>query len=449
LKRIWPLLRTTGLFAALFTVSAGVAPAVATEPALLLTEAISIAQDRSHRLAAARQALAIAAGGEKVAKADFYPELAATAFWGTYDGDVFFSRFVNPMAPGMPNPEAPPTDTGSLSDSQTGLLKMNQTLYAGGALTSRLRASRLELQIAEQKLHGARLELIYETTVAYYAVLLSERGAKVAQQSVRRSEETVRAVAKRRAAEEALRVEELGAESHLAGDQHRQLQAENDVRFARRALNRLLARPADAVYSLSDALEAPVKSLDEDQAVTQALAGQPAAREAELRVSLAETLAKAGRAHFKPKLELEAFYSYIDNETFFKGIHYGAVLNFSIPFFKDVAAGGGERQRSVARRQLETEALEELLSAIRLQAREAVRRTEEAYSAVEVLRRVLAYQQEKHRVTASAFREQLATVEDLLNGETDLVEAELGLDRGLYQARLSEAELGKILGGSR
>ncbi|MCP4662373.1 MAG: TolC family protein [bacterium] len=438
LLRIWPLLLIVALLQ--------VAPAAAAEQELSLEEAVRIAQENSHRLNAARQGVAIAAGGERVAKAELMPELSAMGTWLDYDGDVFYARFINPAQPGQPNPTAPPTDASEFSTTQMGVLKLTQPLYTGGAVRSRLRASRVERQLAEQGLRRQQLELTYEVTQAYYGVLLAEQAAEVARQSVRRSEETLRAVRQRRAAEEALKVEELGAESHLALDRHRLLKADNDVRFARLALGRLLAGEPTVTYRLTDSLEAPAKTLDEEQAVSETLAQQPAVEEAKLRLTLAEAMHAAARSHFKPKLALEGYYSWIDSETFFEGTNYGAALNLSIPFLKDITAGAGEVDRAAARRELESSSLQETLSAIRLQARQAVRQVEEAYSTVEVIRQALAYEQEKHRVTESAFREGLVTAEDMLDEHTELAEAELELYGALYQARLREAELEKVLG---
>lgn len=436
-KKIWPLLPIAALCAA-----SGFA---ATEPELSPEEAVRIAQERSHRLAASGEAVAAAAAGERVAKSELLPELSATGFWADYDGDVYYARFINPAAPGTLNPEAPPTDAGDFSSTEVGLVKIHQPLYSGGALMAGLKASRLEHQLAEQKMSQARLDLAYEVKAAYYGVLLAERAVEVARQSVERSEETVRAVEKRRKAEEALTVEALGAESQLARDRHSLLAAENEARFARLALNRYLGRPPDAAYTLSATLEGTPRTLDEDEAVRQAL-NAPGVEEAKLQVTLAEALQKAGRSHFKPKIALEAFYSWIDNETLFKGTQYGAYVTLSIPFAKDFAAGAGEKARTAARRKLAESSLEELLSVVELRARQAVRQAQEAYSAVEVFRQALAYQQEKHRVTASAFREKLATTEVLLEEHTALAEAELDLDRALLKARLSEAELSRVAG---
>lgn len=435
-KKTWPFLLIA------FSAAAGFA---ATEPELSPEEAVRMALDRSHLLAASGQAVAAAVAGERVAKAELLPELAATGFWADYQGDVYYARFINPAAPGTANPQAPPTDAGDFSSTQVGLVKLSQPLYSGGALRAGLEASRLEGRVAEQKLRQARLDLAYQVRAAYYGVLLADRAVEVARQSVERSEETVRAVEKRREAEEALAVEALGAGSQLARDRHGLVAAENEARFARLALNRLLGRPPDAVYVLNGKLEGELRPLDEEEAVRSALAS-PGVEEAKLRVSLAETQRKAARSHLKPKIALEAFYTWIDNETLLKGTQYGAVVNVSIPFAKDVAAGAGEKVRSAAQQKLAESSLEELLSVVELQARQAVRQTQEAYGAVEVLRQALAYQQEKYRVTASAFREKLATTEVMLEEHTALAEADLELDRALYQARLSEAQLLKVVG---
>ena len=76
-----------------------------------------------------------------------------------------------------------------------------------------------------------------------------------------------------------------------------------------------------------------------------------------------------------------------------------------------------------------------------------MRAVAEGYGAVEVAHRALDYQREKQRVTASAFREQLATADQLMTEDAALAEAELELYGAQHQARLAEAELDRLTGG--
>jgi len=430
-------------------VLAAVLPAVAAaQQELSLDDALRLAHDESHRLKAAGQAVEAAAAGVRTARAEMLPALGVVATRVDYDGDVFYARFVNPAAPGEPNPDAEPTDVGDFSATSAAVLKLTQTLYAGGALRSRVRAGQVERRIAEEDQRQQRLDLDYDVTRAYYDVLLAEQAVEVARQSVSRSQETLDAVRRRRAAEEALAVEELGAESHLAADRHRLLAAENDARFARLELRRLLAgAPAAAQPRLTEALERPPRQLDEEQAVRLARDRHPALARGELRVALAEEHAAGARAHFRPKLELEGYHAWIDSETFFEGTTYGFDVKVSIPFFRDVAAGGGARAQAAAARELERSALAEASSALELLARQAVRRAQEAYGAADVARGALDYQREKHRVTASAFREQLVTAGDLMSEHAALAEAELRFLAAQHHARLAEAELDRSVGG--
>lgn len=432
LAKTWPILLTAGLLAAV--------PAAA-ERELSLNDALRLAHDQSHRLNGAEQAVAAAAAGIRTARAELLPSLAVVATRVDYDGDVFYARFVNPLQPGELNPNAEPTDVGSFSATRAAVVKLTQTLYAGGALRSRVRAGRVEQRLAEEDLRRERLDVGFEVTQAYYDVLLAERAVEVARQSVLRSQETLDAVRRRRAEEEALKVEELGAESRLAGDRHRLLEAENDLRFARLALARLLTLSPEEELRLTDPLERPPRQLDEERTVRRARERHPALTRGELKVALAEEHAAAARAHFRPKLELEGYHAWIDSETFFEGATFGFDLKVSIPFFRDVAAGHGARARAAAVRELERSALAEAGSSIELLARQAVRRVAEAYAAVEVARRALDYHLESQRVAASAFREQLATADELMTADAALAEAELRLYAALYQARLREAEL--------
>ncbi len=416
----------------------------AAQSTLSLDDARRIARGESFRLKAAGQAAAAAAGGVRSARAELLPSLSAVATHVDYDGDVFYARFINPLQPGTPNPAAEPTDVGDFSSSRAGVLKLSQPLYAGGALLSRVRASRIEEEIAEAEVRQQQLDLDFEVTQAYYDVLLADRSVGVAGDSVRRSEESLETVRRRRAEEEALKVEELAAETQLARDRHRLRSAEGDRRFAHLALDRLLVRTAGDETRLSDPLEAPERRLDEEETVRRALEGHPALARGELRLTLAEEAVKAARAHYKPKLELEGYHAWIDSETFFEGTTFGFDLKVSIPFFRDAAAGGGAAARAAAGRELEASQHQELASQVRLLARQAVRRVEDAYGAIEVARTALEYQQEKHRVTASAFREQLATADQLLTEQAALAEAQLRLYGAHHAARLAEAELDRV-----
>lgn len=412
---------------------------------LSLEEAIDLARSESFRLQAADQAVAAAAAEVRTARAELLPTLEAVATHVDYDGDVFYTRFITPT--GVPDPTAPPTDVGDFSSTQAAVLRLSQPLYAGGALRSQVRARGLERRIAEEELRQERRDLDYEVTEAYYGVLLAERAVEVVRQSVRRSEETLEAVRRRRAAEEALKVEELAAESHLAADRQRLAETEGDLRFARLALARRLAGAAADELQLTDSLAAPPRQVDEEAAVRRALADHPAVAGGQLRLGLAEELAVAARARAKPRLALEGYHGWIDSETFFEGTTFGFDLKISIPFFRDAAAAGGERARAAAGQKLAASRLEELSSTIELRARQAVRAVEEAYGAVEVARSALDYQREKRRVTASAFREQLATADQLMAEDAALAEAELGLYGAQHRARLAEAELDRLAGG--
>ncbi len=427
----------------------GAAPlSLAAQTELSLDQARRLARDESFRLKAAQQQAAAAAGGTRAARAELLPALSAVATHVDYDGDVFYARFINPRQPGVPNPAAPPTDVGTFSSTRAAVLKLSQPIYAGGALRSRVRAGRLEQRIAEQELRRQELDLDFEVTRAYYDVLLAERAREVAGESVRRSEESLETVRRRRAEQEALKVEALAAEAQLARDRHGLLSAEGDLRFARLELDRLLVRTAGGELRLSDPLEAAPRELDEGRTVDRALADHPALARAELRRSLAEEALKAARAHLKPKLELEGYYTRIDSETLFEGSTFGFDLKLSIPFLRDAVAASGAKARAAAGKELEESRYQELRSQVRLLARQAVRRVEEAHGAVEVAGRALDYQREKYRVTASAFREQLATAGDLTAEHTALAEAELRLYGAHHEARIAEAELDRLAPGS-
>ncbi|HVS66875.1 MAG TPA: TolC family protein [Thermoanaerobaculia bacterium] len=403
-----------------------------------LEQAVETALEGSHRMEAARSGVEMARREIGVSRAEFLPELATVVSYSQYSGDVFFSRFI---------PGAPPTsgsDIGEFDQNKAAILTLSQTLYAGGAYSARTSASRVEHQIAEQSAMQQEDEIILETTQAYFQALLAGKAVEVATTGLRRSETNLESVRSLRQEDEALEVEVLAAEARVAADRHRLLEAQNSDRLARSALNRLLGSewtaPLDLTGSLADATPVP----SSDEALQQALAANPEVVKARHRIELSDAMRKGAGAYRKLKLELETLFSATENDLFFDGTFWGANLNISIPFGKDVRRGGAAVAQAEAKKSLEENTLRDIESGLRLMVDRALTRADEAKQAIGVGEQNLRFHEERYRVTSTAFEENLATFDDLLEDHTALFEAELALYQAQYLARMAEAELRRI-----
>jgi OMF family outer membrane factor len=409
---------------------------------LSLAEAIEIALVDSPQVAAAEAEVEFAGHGAKAAGSASWPTLALNGSYGSFSGDVLYGRFI----PGVPGDGSMPVDP--YDRNATAAVELKQVLYAGGAINAAKRASDAESRMADEALRNQRRELSYQVTRAYYQVLLAERRAEVATQSIERSQAGLDLIAARFAEQEALKVELLGAEGQLAADNLVLLEASNDLDLARRSLNRLLGRPQQAELKLSDSLEAPLQVPPEATAVDEATAGNPNVRMASLGVDRADAALGSAKSLSRPKLELSAVYTWIDNELFFDGTYAGAVVNLSIPFFQDIRAGSAAKKQAEAQKARADAMWTDAKTAAELQTVAAYRGLEERKAAAGAAAKNLEYHQERYRVTQSGYREEMVTFSEVLDCHDDLRQAELMLSGALFETRIQEAEIRRLAGGS-
>lgn len=408
---------------------------------LSLADAIEIALADNPQVAAAQAEVEFAEHGAKAAGSASWPTLALNGSYGSFSGDVLYGRFI----PGVPGDGAMPVDP--YDRNATAAVELTQVLYAGGAIDAAKRASDTESRMADEALREQRRELSYQVTRAYYEVLLAERRAEVATESIERSQAGLDLIEARFAEQEALKVELLGAEGQLAADKLALLEATNDLDLARRSLNRLLGRPQEGELSLSGSLDDRLAVPAEATSVEEAAAANPNVRMAGLGVERADAALGSAKSLSRPKLELSAVYTWIDNELFFDGTYAGAVVNLSIPFFQDIRAGSAAKKQAEAQKARADAMWADAKTAAELQTIAAYRGLEEKTAAVETAGKNLEYHRERYRVTQSGYREEMVTFSEVLDRHDDLRRAELALSGALFETRIQEAEIRRLAGG--
>lgn len=407
---------------------------------LSLEEAIHLAIDNSPVMDAAVAEVDAAQAGIKLAGAGAWPTLSASGSYGKFNGDVLFGRFI----PGSPGDGTMPV--GEYDTNRMVNLELKEVLYAGGAIGAQKKLREVERQIADQAVANGRSELEYEVTRAYYEVVFAEHRLEVAGRSVERSSEGVETIRARFAEQEALQVELLGAEGKLAADELVLLEAGKALGLAHRRLALRLGRSNDRLLEPTTALDKPLEVPLEAESLNRAGETSPALRQADLRVAQADAVLVGARAKGRPKLELVGQYSWIDNDLIFKGDYAAAILNLSIPFFQDIKAGKASKKMAEARARQAAHLRRDAADQIGLAVETGYGQLEVALAGVEVANRNLKYRAEYHRVTLSAFREQLATFSEVLDRHDDLSQAELELLGAHFNTRMAEAEILRLLG---
>jgi outer membrane protein len=192
--RVLDTLRASVLTAGVAIVAAGGAaqaqsPQTPTVPSgpLTLEQVLAIAESRSESVAIAQVGVSRTEGDAVRARAGERPQLSATASYDRSLANEFQGVFDN-IDFGNGSGDGSSSDGGNLADLPFGRantwrasLSFSQNLYSGGRIGAQKRLADLGRTTAEQTLAGARAQLRFDVTQAYYDALLSDRLVVIAQ----------------------------------------------------------------------------------------------------------------------------------------------------------------------------------------------------------------------------------------------------------------------------
>jgi outer membrane protein TolC len=311
------------------------APAVPAGP-LTLEQVLAIAEAQSESVAIARVAIARNDGDQLRARSGRLPQLSAAATYDRSLANEFQGVFDNIDFGGS---DSGSDSGGSLEDLPFGRantwrasLSFTQNIYSGGRLGAQARLADIGRTSAEQGLLGARAQLHFDVTQAYYDALLSERLVVIAEATLDQAGATLRQTQAGFDAGTQPEFEVLRAT--VSRDNQTPLlirqRANRDV--AKLRLKQLLGLPADYDLRLADDLgdpalapapvfaervlpiEGALRSASTSRGLALpsiALPDRNAIAEAGTLVSLREATLKAVEAERKPSVALNSTYSRI------------------------------------------------------------------------------------------------------------------------------------------
>jgi outer membrane protein TolC len=369
---------------------------------LTLEQVLDRAQARSEAIEIARTGVQRAEGEQLRARSGALPQLSASA---SYDR-ALASEFSGVFGTGSAGPPCPPftidpsvplndrvaeieraIDCGAVgnpffgdgTDDAADLpfgrkntwrvnLLFSQSVYSGGRLGAQAAVAAAGRDSAELALTGARAQLLFDVTQAFYDAALSDRLVLIAEATVAQADATVRQV--QAAFEAGAQPEFELLRAQVARDNQRpaviRSRADRDVALLR--LKQLLDFPADRVLSLVAPLDGTVPpafaarlAAAEAEAAAQAeIASRNSVREVAARVRLREASLRAALAERRPSLSVTTNYSRVGYPSdifpagdFRTNWTVGAALEFPI------LTGGRQRgSEMVARAELEESRLQ-------------------------------------------------------------------------------------------
>jgi outer membrane protein len=315
-------------------------------------------------------------------------------------------------------------------------------LYDAGQTAGRVRDARLDARGAGRALERTSQEIIFSVIQAYTNELLAHENVRVAEASVKSTEEDLARAQARQEQGQALLSDVLLAQVQLAQARENLIRARNSEAIGQATLNVAMGVPEDTVHQTEGAL---AESTFEPGALgdrqRRALAARPDYQQVLIGKAKAANGLNQARAEFLPTVNTFAGWE-LDNETFASrgGNNWiaGATLNFNL-------FDGGARRAQVAEsraRERQAAALAaQMASAIRLQVREAFLNLDAARKRVEVSRQSAAQAAESLRILRDRYETGLGSITDMLGAETAHTRAQRGYLNGVFDCRIAYAAL--------
>ena len=202
-------------------------------------------------------------------------------------------------------------------------INITQTLFSGSVIASIKGAERLKLAF-ERGVDRQEQVLIDQVRQTFYQTLLAQEQAKVALQSVRRTQRTRDETARRVSQGVAPKFQRLSAEVQLANLQTQLVQIQNQSASALDNFKFTLGIPVEQPVQLRGTLEAddynPYQAISVQDAFALAVERRPDIEQALLTVELRKIDKNISRSNYLPKLSAFANFSYSgsvpDSRTF-------------------------------------------------------------------------------------------------------------------------------------
>jgi outer membrane protein TolC len=360
------------------------APAIPSGP-LTLEQVLAIAEARSESVGIAQVGVTRTEGDAVRARAAERPQLSAAASYDRSLANEFQGVFDNIDFGNGSNDSS--SSSNSFADLPFGrantwraTLSFSQNLYSGGRIGAQKQLASLGRTTAEQSLVGARAQLRYDVTQAYYDVLLSERLVAIARATLEQAGATLQQTQAGFDAGTQPEFEVLRARVSRDSQTPVLIRQRSNQEVAMLRLKQLLELPADYDLRLADDLGgaqlppaavfatrvAPVEAaLGPTQTAVSALLAAPlpernAVAEAGTVVSLREAALKAVQAERMPAVSFTSNYSRIAYPTNVTPVFDRANWSLGVAMNVPILTGGRQKgDEMLARADIETARLQE------------------------------------------------------------------------------------------
>jgi outer membrane protein TolC len=451
----------TIFFIIMFLLITGTVKAQQSSPATLtLEESIATALSNNLSVKSAMEKVKTAEQKVNEARASMMPSISGSGSY-TYMGKLPQMQFdLSSLLKGITSPQGAPSASGTggtsssiplgNKDTYNAGISAQQPLFTWGKIYNAYLLTKISYEAEKQGLESVKQQVIFDTTKAFYGILLTDQLVRVTQMAVDQVQAHTKTAQDLVDAGMATDFDLLRAKVQLANIKSQLIKMQNLLKLSKDGFKNTVGMKLDTDITLNGEFTYKPIELDLYKLLDLAEKNRPEIKQLELQEKVGEKAVSLAKAGNKPNLALAYNYgytSYADTmDKVFKRDQWNntwsVTLALSVPIFDGLATRSRVKQAKSAANQIQI-GKEQLLNGIGLEVRAAYLSFVEAKDLLNVQGETVQQAEESLRIANLRYKNGLITNVELTDTELALTQAQTNYSNALNDYIIAIAKLEK------
>jgi outer membrane protein len=404
---------------------------------LTLEDSIATALKNNPNLRSAEEKVKIAEQKVNEARASLMPSISGSGSY-TYAGKLPEMQFSGVSFP-----------LGNKHTYNAGI-SAQQPLFTWGKISNAYKQSKISLEADKQGLESVKQQVAFDTTKAFYGVLLTDELVKVSEMAVEQVKAHVKTAQDLVDAGMATNFDLLRAKVQLANIQSQFIKMQNLLKLTKDGFKNTVGLSLDAQINLKGDFSYKPMELELDKLLESAMKNRPEIKQLEFQEMMGEKIVSIVKAGNKPNLALVYNYNYTSNAANLGDVFnrdewkntWSTTLALSVPIFDGLATRARVKQAKSAVKQIQI-GKEQLMNGITLEVRSSYMSFQEAKDLLQVQEETVQQAQESLRIANLRFKNGMLTSVELMDTELALTQAQTNYTNALNDYIIAIAKLEK------
>lgn len=438
---------------------AGTVMAQQSSPATLtIDESIATALANNLSVKSAEEKVKVAEQKINEARASMMPSISGSGSY-TYMGKLpqmqfDLSSLLKGITTGGTTPQGAPPASSSLSlgnkDTYSAGISAQQPLFTWGKILNAYSLTKISYEAEKQGLESIKQQVIFDTTKAFYGVLLTDQLVKVTQMAVDQVQAHTKTAQDLVDAGMATNFDLLRAKVQLANVKSQLIKMQNLLKLSKDLFKNTIGMNLDADVTLKGEFTYKPMEFEIDKLLDLAKNNRPEIKQLELQEKVGDKAVSLAKAGNKPNVALAYNYSYTSYaDTLSKAFKrdnwnntWSVTLALSVPIFDGLATRAKVKQAKGAVVQIKI-GKEQLINGITLEVRSAYLSFGEAKDLLNVQQETVQQAEESLRIANLRYKNGLITNVELTDTELALTQAQTNYSNALNDYIIALAKLEK------